>query len=198
MTEGKVYLEDGQVPSSSQVRILARHLKGKAHDFYTCQVSDRPGEWRLSIFLTELFNYCFPLDYRSKQRKKLYRCYQGDKRVRDYISELNELWMMIGDVPDREKVVKFWFGLNPIIQKELYKMHLNLEVSALSKVQHTAEIIKLAHSASTKTQGRDDPHKSDKKPGARSDRANGSSRKIEGPSSESRDNGTHAKTNSPQ
>lgn len=54
MTEGKAYLEDGQVPRASQVRILARHLKGKAHDF-------------------ELFNYCFPLDYRSKQRKKLYR-----------------------------------------------------------------------------------------------------------------------------
>jgi hypothetical protein len=121
MTEGKAYLEDSQVPRSSQVRVLARHLKGKAHDFYTRQVSDQPGEWGLSRFVTELFNYCFPLDYRSKQWKKLYCCYQGDKRVRDYMSELNELWMMIGDIPDREKVVKFWFGLNPTIQKELYK-----------------------------------------------------------------------------
>lgn len=52
MMEGKVYLEDSQVPRSSQVRILARHLKGKAHNFYMCQVSDQPREWRLSRFLT--------------------------------------------------------------------------------------------------------------------------------------------------
>jgi hypothetical protein len=79
MTEGKSYLEDGHVTKTNQVRILARYLKGKAHDFYTQQVSDRPEEWKLSKFLTELFNYCFPLDYHSRQRKKLYRCYQRDK-----------------------------------------------------------------------------------------------------------------------
>ncbi|KAG1758611.1 hypothetical protein EDD22DRAFT_749466, partial [Suillus occidentalis] len=75
--------------------------------------------------------------------------YQGDKRVRDYLSKLNELWMMIGNVPERDRVVKFWFGLNPSIQNELYKMRLNPEVSSLSKVQKTAEIIELANSASS-------------------------------------------------
>ncbi|KAG2134340.1 hypothetical protein BD769DRAFT_1665391 [Suillus cothurnatus] len=177
MMEGKAYLEDSQVPRSSQVRVLARHLKGKAHDFYTRQVSDQPGEWGLSRFLTELFNYCFPLDYRSKQRKKLYRYYQGDKRVRDYI----------------EKVVKFWFGLNTTIQKELYKMHLNPEVSTLRKVQHMAEIIELAHSASNETRGKDKGHKSDKKSGAHMDKGNRSSKRNKGPSNESRDQGSNVK-----
>jgi hypothetical protein len=56
--------------------------------------------------------------------------------------------MMIGNIPEREKVVKFWFGLNTLIQNEMYKMHLNPEVLSLRKVQHTAEIIELAHLAS--------------------------------------------------
>ncbi|KAG2339815.1 hypothetical protein BDR05DRAFT_950798 [Suillus weaverae] len=136
MTEGKAYLEDGNVSKSNQVQVLARHLKGKAHDFYTRQVSDRPKEWRLSKFLTELFNYCFPLDFQSRQRKKLYRCYQGDKR--------------------------FWFGLNMTIQNELYKMHLNPEVSSLWKVQNTTEIIELAHLASSEGRRRDDDPKPEK------------------------------------
>ncbi|KAG0693469.1 hypothetical protein DFH29DRAFT_964018, partial [Suillus ampliporus] len=98
LTEGTTYVEDGNVPRKRRVFVLSHYLKGKAHDFYVRQVSDRPSEWRLDEFFTELFNYCFPLDFRTKQRKKLYRCYQGDKRVRDYLSELNKLWMMIGNV----------------------------------------------------------------------------------------------------
>ncbi|KAG0698479.1 hypothetical protein DFH29DRAFT_777874, partial [Suillus ampliporus] len=73
--------------------------------------------------------------------------YQGEKCVCNYLSELNELWMMIGNVPEREKVVKFWFGLDPHLQNELYKMRLNPEVSMLKKVQCTAEIIELANSS---------------------------------------------------
>ncbi|KAG1792611.1 uncharacterized protein HD556DRAFT_1239104, partial [Suillus plorans] len=146
ITEGTAYLEDGNVSRKCRVFTLSRFLKGKAHEFYLRQVSDSPSTWRVDEFFTELFNYCFPLDYSTKQRKKLYQCYQGDKRVRDYLSELNELWLMIGNVPEQDKVVKFWFWLNPSIQTELYKMRLNPEVSSLSKVQKTAEIIELANS----------------------------------------------------
>ncbi|KAG2136995.1 hypothetical protein DEU56DRAFT_912766 [Suillus clintonianus] len=81
MTEGKAYLEDSNVSRSKQVRVLARYLKGKAHEFYTRQVSDKPEEWRLSEFLTELFNYCFPLDYRLRQRKK--NCTAATRAIRE-------------------------------------------------------------------------------------------------------------------
>ncbi|OAX32783.1 hypothetical protein K503DRAFT_804946 [Rhizopogon vinicolor AM-OR11-026] len=118
ITEGTAYIQDGNVPRSRQVFVLSHYLKDKAHDFYVRQVSDRPSGWRLSEFFTELFNYCFLLDFRTKQ------------------------W----NVPKREKVIKFWFGLNPNIQNELYKMCLNPEVSSLQRVQRTAEIIELANS----------------------------------------------------
>ncbi|KAG2152977.1 uncharacterized protein EDB93DRAFT_1102748 [Suillus bovinus] len=163
ITEGTAYVEDGNVPRKRQVFILSHYLQGKAHEFYLRQVSDQPGKWRIKEFFTELFDYCFPLDFRTKQRKKLYRCYQGDKRVRDYLSELNELWMTIGDTLEREKVVKFWFGLNNNIQNELYKMHLNPEVSTLHEVQQTAEIIELAESAVTNGKSHDEGSKSTKR-----------------------------------
>ncbi|KAG0702847.1 hypothetical protein DFH29DRAFT_804390 [Suillus ampliporus] len=50
--------------------MLLQFLKGKVYEFYSRQVSDSPGTWRLDDFFTELFIYCFHLDY---------RCYQGDK-----------------------------------------------------------------------------------------------------------------------
>ncbi|KAG0694020.1 hypothetical protein DFH29DRAFT_961852 [Suillus ampliporus] len=63
ITKGTAYVEDGNVPRNRQVFVLSHYLKGKAHDFYVRQVSDQPGGWRLSEFFTELFNYCFPLDF---------------------------------------------------------------------------------------------------------------------------------------
>ncbi|KAG1788018.1 uncharacterized protein HD556DRAFT_1245814, partial [Suillus plorans] len=67
ITEGTAYVEDGNVPRGRRVFVLSYYLKGKAHDFYVRQVSDRPGDWKLKEFFTELFNYCFPLDFRTKQ-----------------------------------------------------------------------------------------------------------------------------------
>ncbi|KAG1744747.1 hypothetical protein EDB19DRAFT_1826893 [Suillus lakei] len=60
--ESMAYVEDGNVPTKCQVFMLARYLKGQAHDFYMRQISDPEG-WRLEEFFTELFNYCFPLDF---------------------------------------------------------------------------------------------------------------------------------------
>ncbi|KIK40523.1 hypothetical protein CY34DRAFT_13650 [Suillus luteus UH-Slu-Lm8-n1] len=180
MTEGKAYLEDGAKPMISTL--------------VKCQIGLESGG------SVDSSPSCLTIASRwtigpSNEKNCTTVIKEIDKWVRDYISDLNELWMMIGNVPNREKVMKFWFGLNPTIQKELYKMHLNPEISALSKVQHTAEIIELAHSVATETRGRDETHKSDKKSGARTDKANSSSRKNDGPSSESRDSGGHTKAN---
>ena len=81
-----------------RVFILVHYLKGRAREFYTREVSGDPYCWRLKDFFTELFNYCFPINFRMKQQEKLNCCYQNDKSVCEYIYELSELWNMIGDV----------------------------------------------------------------------------------------------------
>ncbi|KIM51985.1 hypothetical protein SCLCIDRAFT_142141, partial [Scleroderma citrinum Foug A] len=57
------------------------YLTGKAHEFYVREVSGNPYSWRLPEFFRELFNYCFPVDFRIKQRRKLLRCYQNNQKV---------------------------------------------------------------------------------------------------------------------
>ncbi|KAG2129601.1 hypothetical protein DEU56DRAFT_915095 [Suillus clintonianus] len=83
ITEGTVYVEDGKVKSEKKVFVLAHFLKGKAHEFYIREVSGDPYQWRLRGFFTELFNYCFLINFRMKQREKLKHCFQNDKSVRD-------------------------------------------------------------------------------------------------------------------
>lgn len=60
--------------------------------------------------------------------------------------ELNELWNMIGDVDERDRVSRLWTGLSTEIQRELWKKELNPETSSFKEVQSAAEIIEIAHS----------------------------------------------------
>jgi hypothetical protein len=146
ITEGTAYVKDGRVASRKRVFVLSHYLKGKAHEFYIREISGDPYRWRLREFFTEMFNYCFPINFRTKQREKLKRCFQNDKPVRDYVYELNELWNMIGDVDERDRVTRLWTGLSSEIQRELWKKELNPEISTFKEVQAAAEIIEIAHS----------------------------------------------------
>ncbi|KIN99473.1 hypothetical protein M404DRAFT_73492, partial [Pisolithus tinctorius Marx 270] len=115
----------------------------KAHEFYVREVSGDPYKWRLSNFFTELFNYCFPIDFRMHQREKLQSCYQNSKTVKNYLYELNEIWNMIGETNECTKVHKFWSGLRQELQRDLWKEKLNPEISMLKKVVASAEILEI-------------------------------------------------------
>ena len=51
---------------------------------------------------------------------------------------------MIGDVSERDHVLKFWNGTRPIIQKGLWRDSLNPETSPWDKVVAQAEIIEIS------------------------------------------------------
>ena len=127
MIGGSAYLEAGKVGKRDQVFILSRYLTGKVYEFYLREVSDKLYQWTMADFFRELFNSCFPIDFRIKQREKLRRIYQNDRTVREFVSELHELWNLIGDVSKREQVMKLWFGFNSYLQAELWRDKLNPE-----------------------------------------------------------------------
>jgi hypothetical protein len=66
VTEGTDYVTSGKVHRERHAFVLSYYLKGKAYDFYTQNVSLNPHEWTLREFFIQLFNYCFPSDYRTE------------------------------------------------------------------------------------------------------------------------------------
>ncbi|KAF8810958.1 hypothetical protein BYT27DRAFT_7056904, partial [Phlegmacium glaucopus] len=132
--ESDAYLRDGKVRSHRKVFLLSYYLTGKAYNFYTQKVSMNEEKWKLSHFYTELFNYCFPIDYRMQMRRALTRCHQNEKSVAEYTHELQELFNMIGAIPEQDKVIKFWNSSRPIIQKGLWRDNLNPEISTWEEV----------------------------------------------------------------
>ena len=128
VTEGSDYVQTGKVSKTRQVFVLSYYLKGRAYDFYTQKVSLNVQSWTLQRFFEELFNYCFPINYRMKQRERLRRAFQHEKSVSDYCYELEELYNMIGTIDECEKVIKLWNGLRSSLQKGLWRDGLNPEV----------------------------------------------------------------------
>ncbi|KIM42784.1 hypothetical protein M413DRAFT_408828 [Hebeloma cylindrosporum] len=148
VTEGTTYVIDGRVPRNRRVFVLSYYLDGVAYDFYTQRVSMNFEEWTLQEFFEELYNYCFPVNYRMEQRLKLKRCFQNDKKVSAYVHELEELYNMIGAVDEREKVIKLWYGLRASIQQGLWRDLLNPETSTWEQVADHASILEIAHNVS--------------------------------------------------
>ena len=142
--ESEAYLRDGKVKGRRRIFLLSYHLTAKAYDFYTQKVANQERLWTLGQFYDELFNYCFPVDYRMQLRKTLARCHQNEKTVAEYTHELNELFNMIGDIPERDQVLKFWNGSRPVIQKGLWRDNLNPETSSWAVVIAQAEIIEIS------------------------------------------------------
>ena len=142
--ESDAYLRDGKVKSRRKVFLLSYYLTDKAYDFYTQKVAINEEQWTVPEFYTELFNFCFPVDYRMQLRKTLARCHQNDKSVAEYAYELLDLFNMIGNVSEQDQVLKFWNSSRPSIQRELWKNKLNPELSSWEDVVTQAEIIEIA------------------------------------------------------
>ena len=142
--ESDAYLRDGKVKSHRKVFLLSYYLTDKAYDFYTQKVAINEEQWTVPEFYTELFNFCFPVDYRMQLRKTLARCHQNEKSVAEYTHELQDLFNMIGNIPRQDQVLKFWNGAKPSIQKELWRNKLNPELSSWESVVAQAEIIEIA------------------------------------------------------
>ncbi|KAG6814624.1 hypothetical protein H0H93_012830 [Arthromyces matolae] len=81
LTHGTAYVKYGYVEKRRQVMVLSEFLSGKAYTFYTRRVALAPHKWTLKEFFTELFNYCFPIDYRNQQRARLEALEQGNSGI---------------------------------------------------------------------------------------------------------------------
>ncbi|KAG6874962.1 hypothetical protein C0992_005778 [Termitomyces sp. T32_za158] len=150
LTHGTSYVKYGYVERRRQVIVLSEFLTGKAYIFYTQRVSINPEKWDLQKFLTELFNYCFPIDFRNQQRTKLNNFSQGTRSVREYVSDLEELFTIVGADSKRAKVVKLFNGFCALIRKALLREHLNPEVTSWKTMIREAEYQEMAENVETR------------------------------------------------
>lgn len=95
--------------------------------------------WELDEFLTQLFDHCFPANFRTGQRVRLTKCRQNTRPVRDWTFELRSLADSVGDVPDRQLVLHCWQGSDTYIRKKWAEAGHSPEVSLFDELEAAAE-----------------------------------------------------------
>lgn len=109
-------------------------LTGQAYSFWESSVLSAPWKWELRDLFRELLNYCFPADYCLQMVEKLRKSYQNNRTVREYVHELENLFLTVGIMSERQKVDKLWNGFNVTIQRELWKQQLTPMRSSWAEV----------------------------------------------------------------
>ncbi|KAJ3772529.1 hypothetical protein FB446DRAFT_845511 [Lentinula raphanica] len=143
MREIIAYLEDGQVPDYRQVEVASRFLKGKAYTFFERTCGDNAGEWTLKRFYKKLYDFAFPIDFRTEQRRKLVNLQQKNRRVHDHVGIFNDLCNTAGTLDERHKVIFLWDSLDSTITKGLLRMGHTPETSVLEDLINDAEKVEL-------------------------------------------------------
>ncbi|KAK0222119.1 hypothetical protein IW262DRAFT_1552778 [Armillaria fumosa] len=142
--ECEQYLKMAQVADEDKVFRISRYLEGSARDFYDQSVSMNYNQWDIDTFFWELFNYCFPRDYRAKVRRKIKQCFQGSRDVRTYSHELKGQYHMLGDESERTQVLRLWFGLRQDLREELKARYYDEEVNTWEEIVDMAEILDIS------------------------------------------------------
>jgi hypothetical protein len=147
--ESMDYLEDGQVARKHQIRILLYYIKGKAKNYYIQKVAKRELTMKLEKFFKGLFDFCFPIDFKSQLCKKLDCCYQNDRSINDYIFELEELHMILGVTSKRQRVLNLWKGFHPDITEALWVQKRNPDISSWKRIVRVALWLEVSKKSNT-------------------------------------------------
>ncbi|KAF9471029.1 hypothetical protein BDN70DRAFT_763144, partial [Pholiota conissans] len=134
VTEGTAYVKDGKVHKKRRVFVLSYYLTAKAYDFYTQKVANKFDQYNLRRFFDELFDYCFPLNYRAELRERLRDTNQHSRPVTAYIHEIEEIFNLLGTEDEQTRVIKLFDGFKPSIQSRLYRDNLHPDSSSWNDV----------------------------------------------------------------
>ena len=134
VTQCKRFVREAGLAPEDHVARCANFLQGRAYKYYATMVSMDEGNWTLEEFLIGIYDHCFPLDFRLKQRKKLDEFRQGNMRVKAYAAELELLFRLVGDINDAQRVDKLWNGLRRELQQALWREGLDFKSSTWDEV----------------------------------------------------------------
>ncbi|KAF4609772.1 hypothetical protein D9613_012054 [Agrocybe pediades] len=134
MTQCERFCEEAALPARDQVAKCADSLVGKAYKFYTTMVMISAEHWDRQRFFKELYTYCFPPDFRLRQRRKLESFTQGHHTVHEFAAELTIMFQIIGSFTDSQRVQKLWNGLRPELQSALWREGLDYKANTWDEV----------------------------------------------------------------
>ncbi|KAJ7041362.1 hypothetical protein C8F04DRAFT_1253067 [Mycena alexandri] len=136
--EARQWTTESYIRPKMRVSRVSKYLGGRALSWYMRVVAKNAKKWTLKKFLEALFNQCFPIDFRSIQRKKFQNYAQRGHPVKEYKTDLEVLADSIGDITPRGLIVQFWDGADYEMRRRWAGDGFDPETSTLDELEAAA------------------------------------------------------------
>jgi hypothetical protein len=109
------------------------------------KVAKNRGKYTMKRLFEELFDWCFPVNFRSMQRDTFSSFEQDGMELRVYEQKLITLANSIGGISKRSFVLQFWKGLDSYLRFKFSEKGLSGETSSIEELMAKGQRFELAH-----------------------------------------------------
>lgn len=138
------YVQEVGFPSTLQVQHCGDFVDGKALAFYQSNIVPSDKQWTLPEYLRELFLYCFPADFRLRQREKLNKFEQGNLIIKQYASEMSLLFKIVGTSTPQERIDKLFYRMRNWLRHKLMEQRIDPLKNTWDEVMDAATVFETA------------------------------------------------------
>ncbi|KAF8749784.1 hypothetical protein RHS01_09845 [Rhizoctonia solani] len=145
--EYNTWIREAGLSRDESVRGICRFLDGKASKWYMSKIAPNLDRVRYEIrdIYSQLYQYCFPPDFKEKLRKKYESLTQGERVVQDFFADLELYRTRLSDVTDSQHVRRAWNGAARYIRVEWAIRGIRPESTTIEELKRVAEDIERAY-----------------------------------------------------
>ncbi|EJD32261.1 hypothetical protein AURDEDRAFT_178695 [Auricularia subglabra TFB-10046 SS5] len=123
------WLRSKDLKDKEAVEYLRHALTGKASTWYTNHVAMQLKGWSMMKVYKEMYESCFPVNFREDLRDKMMAATQHGRPIKDYAKELENMSLRYDDI-DKGTVKRIlWDGVDDYIRLYWIEKGLSLEFS---------------------------------------------------------------------
>ncbi|EJD33135.1 hypothetical protein AURDEDRAFT_177783 [Auricularia subglabra TFB-10046 SS5] len=121
------------------IPMLSSFLSGEASKWFMNNVVLSEEDWTMRRFYDELFDYCFPSDFKLRLRMRFARAKQGDRDVREFARNLKVLARRFPDIGERQLIQVLWEGVHKYIRSKWFEYGFNVDENTYEELVSAAE-----------------------------------------------------------
>lgn len=131
------------------IPMLSSFLSDDAARWYMNNVvlSDEP--WTLRRLYDELFDHCFPTDFKLQLRKQFSHARQGGRGVRAFSRDLKVMARRFPDVGQRQLIQVLWEGVHRYVRAKWHEYGFNIDENTYDELVQSAEAFERAERVRT-------------------------------------------------
>ncbi|EJD49909.1 hypothetical protein AURDEDRAFT_160931 [Auricularia subglabra TFB-10046 SS5] len=121
------------------IALLSGFLSDKALHWYMNNIVMSKEKWTMRKIYDELFDYCFPSDFKLMLRKRFAQLTQGQRDVREFARDIQVLSRRFPDIGERQLIQVLWEGVHAYIRSKWFDYGFNIDENSFEQLVSAAE-----------------------------------------------------------